>query len=123
MDGANGRARSVRQDLPVVIPPLPCSPPMPAAGKTYANCFLRSALPPSKRCAKSYDVIRLNVSMPGCQALISHDDFSISQWFPPGAATITQLRRWEGSARAAGAAALCWPPRGGSLPCRSNSQQ
>ncbi|KAL4420062.1 hypothetical protein ABPG77_004327 [Micractinium sp. CCAP 211/92] len=63
------------------------------AGKTYANCFLRSALPPSKRCAKSYDVIRLNVSMPGCQALISHDDFSISQWFPPGAATITQLRR------------------------------
>lgn len=63
------------------------------AGKTYANCFLRSALPPSKRCAKSYDVVRLNVSAPDCQALISHDDFSISQWFPPGAATITQLRR------------------------------
>ncbi|KAL4457850.1 hypothetical protein ABPG75_012715 [Micractinium tetrahymenae] len=63
------------------------------AGKTYANCFLRSALPPSTRCAKSYDVVRLNVSAPDCQALISHDDFSISQWFPPGASTITQLRR------------------------------
>ncbi|KAL4858064.1 Protein-tyrosine sulfotransferase [Chlorella vulgaris] len=63
------------------------------AGKTYANCFLRTALPPSKRCAKSYDVLRLNASLPGCQALVSHDDFSISQFFPPAAATITQLRR------------------------------
>ena len=65
-----------------------------AAGKTYANCFLRTALPPSKRCAKSYDTLRLNVSTPGCQALVSHDDFSVSDTFPEGAATITQLRRW-----------------------------
>jgi len=76
---------------------LICNPPAhpgpPTAGKTYANCFLRTALPPSKRCAKSYDVLRLNVSAPGCIALTSHDDFSASQFFPPGAATITQLRR------------------------------
>lgn len=39
-----------------------------AAGKTYANCFLRTALPPSRRCAKSYDGLRLNVSTPGCLA-------------------------------------------------------
>jgi hypothetical protein len=64
------------------------------AGKTYANCFLRTALPPSKRCAKSYDVLRYNVSAPGCTAIISHDDFSAAeQLLPPNAATITQLRR------------------------------
>ncbi|KAI7840366.1 hypothetical protein COHA_005910 [Chlorella ohadii] len=64
------------------------------AGKTYANCFLRTALPPSKRCAKSYDVLRYNVSAPGCLAIISHDDFSAAeQLLPPDAATITQLRR------------------------------
>lgn len=73
--------------------------PTPAAGKTYANCFLRTALPPSKRCAKSYDQLRLNVSMEDCQTLISHDDFSISQFFPEGAATITQLRRWGQAGR------------------------
>lgn len=72
--------------------PLRCHPP--PAGKTYANCFLRTALPPSKRCAKSYDVLRYNVSAPGCTAIISHDDFSAAeQLLPPDAATITQLRR------------------------------
>lgn len=95
--------------------------PTHAAGKTYANCFLRSALPPSKRCAKSYDVVRLNVSAPDCQALISHDDFSISQWFPPGAATITQLRRW-GAHRPHGSAAS-WAARGRRAFCGAESAQ
>ena len=81
-----------------------------AAGKTYANCFLRTALPPSKRCAKSYDTLRLNVSTPGCQALVSHDDFSVSDTFPEGAATITQLRRW-------GAVASAVPAQGRMLWC------
>ena len=75
---------------------LPPHPPRPAAGKTYANCFLRSALPPSKRCAKSYDVLRYNVSADSCRTIVSHDDFSVSQFLPPEAATITQLRRWGG---------------------------
>lgn len=47
------------------------------AGKTYASCFLRAFLPPSKRCGASYDFLRLNVSQPGCISLTSHDDYSI----------------------------------------------
>jgi len=81
---------------PCCLPHSPSS--LPPAGKTYANCFLRTALPPSKRCAKSYDVLRYNVSAPGCLAIISHDDFSAAeQLLPPDAATITQLRRCRGS--------------------------
>ena len=76
---------------------LPCNR-TPAAGKTYANCFMRSAMPPSKRCAKSYDVLRYNVSADSCRTIVSHDDFSVSQFLPPEAATITQLRRWGGPA-------------------------
>lgn len=49
------------------------------AGKTYSTCFLRSATPPSKRCAPSYDLLRLNVSQEGCIMLTSHDDYSITE--------------------------------------------
>lgn len=73
--------------------PTPLPSPWHTAGKTYANCFLRTALPPSARCAKSYDVMRYNASLPACRALISHDDFSAADLLPPDAATITQLRR------------------------------
>lgn len=77
--------------LPSALPPV-C--PSSTAGKTYANCFLRTALPPSARCAKSYDVLRYNVSLPDCRALVSHDDFSAWAQLPPDAAVVTQLRRW-----------------------------
>lgn len=63
------------------------------AGKTYYTCFLKSAYPPSRRCAKSYDLLRLNISSESCTLLSSHDDMSIADGFPPGAAVITQLRQ------------------------------
>jgi protein-tyrosine sulfotransferase len=48
------------------------------AGKTYATCFLRAALPASQRCSPSYDLLRLNVSQEGCRYLVSHDDYSVT---------------------------------------------
>ncbi len=52
------------------------------AGKTYATCFLRAALPPSQRCSPSYDLLRLNVSQEGCRYLVSHDDYSLTSVSP-----------------------------------------
>lgn len=65
------------------------------AGKTYSSCFLKPSHPPSKRCHPSYDLLSYNISTPNCVTLNSHDDMSISQYFPPDAATIMQLRRPE----------------------------
>lgn len=48
------------------------------AGKTYASCFLRAALPASQRCSPSYDFLRLNVSQESCRYLVSHDDYSLT---------------------------------------------
>lgn len=62
------------------------------AGRTFHSCFLKLAHPPSKRCAKSYDVLRLNVSMGSCGLLSSHDDYSATDYLPAEAAIITQLR-------------------------------
>lgn len=62
------------------------------AGRTFHSCFLRLAHPPSKRCAKSYDVLRLNVSLGHCGLLSSHDDWSVEQYLPPEAVLVTQLR-------------------------------
>ena len=62
------------------------------AGRTYHSCFLKTATPPSRRCEKSYDVLRINASIPSCGLLSSHDDLSIGDIFPPDAAYITQLR-------------------------------
>ena len=62
------------------------------AGRTYGACFLKQAWAPSRRCAKSYDVLRLNTSMPNCGLLSSHDDYSVSQYLPAHAAIATQLR-------------------------------
>lgn len=62
------------------------------AGRTYGACFLKQAWAPSRRCAKSYDVLRLNTSMPNCGLLSSHDDFSVSQYLPAHVAIATQLR-------------------------------
>ena len=50
------------------------------------------AHPPSKRCAKSYDILRLNESLSDCGLLSSHDDFSVIDMLPKNGAVITQLR-------------------------------
>ncbi|KAL0036133.1 hypothetical protein WJX79_004855 [Trebouxia sp. C0005] len=62
------------------------------AGRTYGACFLKQAWAPSRRCAKSYDVLRLNSSVPDCGLLSSHDDYSVVQYLPREAAVATQLR-------------------------------
>ncbi len=62
------------------------------AGRTFHSCFLKLAHPPSKRCAKSYDVLRVNVSTGSCGLLSSHDDYSATKFLPAEAAIITQLR-------------------------------
>ena len=51
----------------------------------------RLAHPPSKRCAKSYDVLRLNVSVPACGLLSSHDDMSVMDFLVNDTAVITQV--------------------------------
>ena len=49
--------------------------------------------PPSKRCEKSYDTLRLNTSVPSCGLLGSHDDFSVvADSLPRDTAVVTQLR-------------------------------
>ncbi len=62
------------------------------AGRTYNSCFLKQAFAPSQRCARSYDMLRYNVSLPTCKLLTSHDDYSIVSTLPPDAVVITQLR-------------------------------
>ena len=62
------------------------------AGRTYHSCFLKLGSPPSARCEKSYDVLRLNASLSGCSLLGSHDDFSVRQHLPGDTAVVTQLR-------------------------------
>ncbi|CAL5225562.1 g8401 [Coccomyxa viridis] len=62
------------------------------AGRTYYFCFLKMATPPSRRCEKSYDVLRLNTSIADCGLLGSHDDLSVMQYLPKDTAVVTQLR-------------------------------
>ena len=62
------------------------------AGRTYHSCFLKLGSPPSARCEKSYDVLRLNASVTGCSLLGSHDDMSIRRHLPAETAVVTQLR-------------------------------
>lgn len=62
------------------------------AGRTFWSCFLFRAFPPSKRCVKSYDLLRLGLSRPDCKLLASHDDYSITDFLPDGYRVITQAR-------------------------------
>ena len=62
------------------------------AGRTYYFCFLKLATPPSRRCEKSYDVLRLNSSITDCGLLGSHDDLSVLRFLPHNTAVVTQLR-------------------------------
>ena len=84
--------------VPLPLPPPPCTPTHPThpprpAGKTYATCFLRSGVPPSRRCARSYDRLRYSQSAAGCGLVYSHDDWSATSLLPSGSAVVTQLRR------------------------------
>jgi protein-tyrosine sulfotransferase len=62
------------------------------AGRTTHNCFLMPMTPPSRRCAKSYDGIKYNISVPDCGLLSSHDDYSAMLQLPKFAAVYTSLR-------------------------------
>ncbi|KIY96433.1 hypothetical protein MNEG_11528 [Monoraphidium neglectum] len=62
------------------------------AGRTFHSCLLKQGTPPSQRCPKSYDHLRIDVHVPACRLLSSHDDFSVVQQLPPGTAVVTQLR-------------------------------
>ena len=62
------------------------------AGRTSHNCFLMPMIPPSRRCAKSYDGIKYNISVPDCGLLSSHDDYSAMYQFPAHAAVYTSIR-------------------------------
>lgn len=62
------------------------------AGRTFHSCFLKMATPPSKRCPKAYDHLRMNMSVPNCQLLSSHDDFSIVSMLPENTAVLSHLR-------------------------------
>lgn len=62
------------------------------AGRTTHNCFLLPMLPPSRRCARSYDGNAYNISMPDCGLLSSHDDYSAMREFPSFTAVYTSIR-------------------------------
>lgn len=62
------------------------------AGRSFWSCFLSRAYPNSRKCAKSYDGLRLELSRPDCKLLASHDDYSIVDFFPDNFQVITQAR-------------------------------
>ncbi|GMH37196.1 hypothetical protein BSKO_05069 [Bryopsis sp. KO-2023] len=62
------------------------------AGRSFFTCFLFKSYPPTHRCAPSYNNLRLEMSPPHCQILASHDDYSITDFFPPGATVLSQFR-------------------------------
>lgn len=62
------------------------------AGRTTHNCFLMPMLAPSRRCAKSYDGNKYNISVPDCGLLSSHDDYSAMYEFPSHTAVYTSIR-------------------------------
>jgi len=62
------------------------------AGRSFWSCFLHRAFPTSKRCAKSYDTLRLELSRPDCKLLASHDDYSVTDFLPENFKVITQVR-------------------------------
>jgi hypothetical protein len=57
------------------------------AGRTFHACFLKMGTPPRRRCPKAYDHLRLNMSVPDCYLLSSHDDFSVVSMLPGGEIT------------------------------------
>jgi hypothetical protein len=61
-------------------------------GRTFHMCFLKYAFPASKRCPKAYDHLRINLTLPNCNLLSSHDDFSVVENLPDEASVISQMR-------------------------------
>lgn len=62
------------------------------AGRTFHSCFLKLGTPQNLRCPKAYDHLRINVSVPNCYLLSSHDDFSVVSMLPDEVAVLTHLR-------------------------------
>jgi hypothetical protein len=62
------------------------------AGRTFHSCFLKMGIPGSRRCPKAYDHLRINMSLPNCYLLSSHDDFSVVSLLPNDVAVLTHLR-------------------------------
>ncbi len=62
------------------------------AGRTFHSCMLKLGTPPTRRCPKAYDHLRLNMSVPNCYLLSSHDDYSIVSMLPDNVAVLTHLR-------------------------------
>ncbi len=61
-------------------------------GRTFHMCFLKYAFPATKRCPKAYDHLRINLTLPNCNLLSSHDDFSVVENLPDRASVISQMR-------------------------------
>ncbi|XRB19130.1 WW domain-containing protein [Pseudoscourfieldia marina] len=78
------------------------------AGRTFHQCLLKAAFPPSQRCPRMYDGVRIArrrqsayheeeyqppyENAEGCGLMASHDDFSIRSYVPDGSAWISQIR-------------------------------
>ncbi len=62
------------------------------AGRTFHTCFLKLGTLPARRCPKAYDHLRINFTMPRCQLLSSHDDYSVVGMLPEDVAVLTHLR-------------------------------
>ncbi len=62
------------------------------AGRTFHSCFLKTGTPPKRRCPKAYDHLRINVSIPNCYLLSSHDDFSVVAMLPEDVAVLSHIR-------------------------------
>ncbi|GFH15263.1 uncharacterized protein HaLaN_11459, partial [Haematococcus lacustris] len=67
-------------------------PTAATAGRTFHACLLKLGTPPSKRCPKAYDHLRINMTLPNCNLLSSHDDFSVVSMLPDNVAVLTHLR-------------------------------
>jgi hypothetical protein len=62
------------------------------AGRTFHSCLLKMGTPPGRRCPKAYDHLRINMSVPNCYLLSSHDDFSVVSMLPDNVAVLSQVR-------------------------------
>ncbi|KAK3267475.1 hypothetical protein CYMTET_23969, partial [Cymbomonas tetramitiformis] len=62
------------------------------AGRTFNSCLLKSAIPPSQRCPKSYDRFRFDTQNANCYLLSSHDDYSLVESLPGEVDVISNVR-------------------------------
>jgi hypothetical protein len=63
------------------------------AGRTFHSCMLKTGVAPSRRCPRAYDHLRIaNMSMPNCDLLSSHDDFSVVSMLPDDVSVLSHIR-------------------------------